>query len=424
MNIEKNLFSSVRFRQILNDLKRRPEDAARELNISLSKIKKILNNRENINLNIATKIMKIWPIQIGSLINHNFSSKRSPDLKIFTKEESIKTSRIIKRNGNDYYEYRDTAMEKFAPFRPEWIRTICKVSNNNPNNKKIIWNKGHLLHQFTYFVGNINFYYIDSNNKKKVGVMKTGDSMYISPYIPHSFASRDNNLNFIIALTYLDKVTPQLQDDLSRIGEENIKKILINTTNPTKQKNSLKNRYFDNLFLNKTEFKNRIKTSKNNNSLKKISDSLGINLRDLLGYDNNNKVSIKKNLKIKRWFFPEHKRFFYLRELASSKFVSEAKSLEIEVLRENNFNIESFCHQYAYVLSDKLKIKKGRKIYNLSKHDTFYIKPFTKFSLISKKSKVLILRIPGTISGDNLLQLSQIGKKNIGRVINENKRWY
>ena len=64
------------------------------------------------------------------------------------------------------------------------------------------------------------------------------------------------------------------------------------------------------------------------------------------------------------------------------------------------------------------------QIYNLKKHDTFYLKPFTKFSLISKKSKVIILRISGIISGDNLLQLSQVGKKNIGRVINENKRWY
>ena len=61
--------------------------------------------------------------------------------------------------------------------------------------------------------------------------------------------------------------------------------------------------------------------------------------------------------------------------------------------------------------SGKKTKRKGRKIYNLSKHDTFYLKPFTKLSLISKKSKVIILRIPGIISGDNLLQLSQLGKK-------------
>ena len=38
----------------------------------------------------------------------------------------------------------------------------------------------------------VNFYFIEAG-VKKVEVMNTGDSMYISPYIPHSFATRKND---------------------------------------------------------------------------------------------------------------------------------------------------------------------------------------------------------------------------------------
>ena len=45
--------------------------------------------------------------------------------------------------------------------------------------------------------------------KKKVARMTTGDSMYISPYVPHTFTTRKNKENIlgsILALTYTDKI--------------------------------------------------------------------------------------------------------------------------------------------------------------------------------------------------------------------------
>ena len=86
------------------------------------------------------------------------------------------------------------------------------------------WNKGHLLHQLTYFVGKVNFYYIDENNKKKVAVMNTGDSMYISPYTPHTFATRDKNLQaHIIAITFTGKITNEVQNHLQGFEKNNLK---------------------------------------------------------------------------------------------------------------------------------------------------------------------------------------------------------
>ncbi len=91
----------------------------------------------------------------------------------------------MERAGKPYYEYRDTAMSQIAPFRPEWIVELCRVDNNDSNNSNIQWNNGHFMHQFTYFIGEVNFYFMDTNGEKNVAVMNTGDSMYITPFVPH-----------------------------------------------------------------------------------------------------------------------------------------------------------------------------------------------------------------------------------------------
>ena len=88
-------------------------------------------------------------------------------------------------------------MSKISPFRPEWIQELVTVNNNKPNNPEAKFNNGHFLHQFTYFIGPVNFYYIE-NNKKKVAKMNTGDSMYISPYIPHTFTTRKNKEGILL----------------------------------------------------------------------------------------------------------------------------------------------------------------------------------------------------------------------------------
>ena len=101
--MDKELFSPIRLRQILNGLKRRPEDAAKELNISHTKMNKILDGKLSLSIVLVKKMLKVWPITIESLINSKFFSHETPSLKIFKKEESIKTSRIMKRDGKNYF---------------------------------------------------------------------------------------------------------------------------------------------------------------------------------------------------------------------------------------------------------------------------------------------------------------------------------
>ena len=128
----------------------------------------------------------------------------------------------MNRAGKPYYEYRDTVMSTVAPFRPEWILDLCIVDDNEATNSKVQWNNGHFMHQFTYFIGEVNFYYKDSNGKKKVAIMNTGDSMYITPFTPHSFTTRKGakEPGLILALTYGGQLTGDIQQELSALSVE------------------------------------------------------------------------------------------------------------------------------------------------------------------------------------------------------------
>ena len=57
-------------------------------------------------------------------------------------------------------------MSKLSPFKPELITELAIVDNNKPTNPLVKFNNGHFLHQFTYFIGPVNFYYLKNNKKK------------------------------------------------------------------------------------------------------------------------------------------------------------------------------------------------------------------------------------------------------------------
>ena len=131
-------------------------------------------------------------------------------------QQSAASSRVFERPLGDgspapYYEYRDTAMSSSAPYKPEWIKELRVVADNDPANPDVAFNKGHLLHQLTFFVGAVNFYWI-VDGKNHCMPMSTGDSCYITPFVPHSFTSRNAGaLGLILAVTYAGRVRHALE---------------------------------------------------------------------------------------------------------------------------------------------------------------------------------------------------------------------
>ena len=126
------------FLGILNDIKRRPSDAAKELEISMEEIENIINGKNRLSSEIVSKATKIWPVNARDFyVMHDDCPS---GLKIMRCEDSMKSSRIMHRGGKPYYEYRDTAMSSVGPFRPEWIEELCGVDDIERDNKQVQWN--------------------------------------------------------------------------------------------------------------------------------------------------------------------------------------------------------------------------------------------------------------------------------------------
>jgi transcriptional regulator with XRE-family HTH domain len=429
---------ALKFRKILNDLKRRAEDAAQELNISIEEINKILNGETEPDFKLLKKATEIWPINLNDFFG--IEDDTINNYKIFTKAESDKTIRTMQRKNKPYYKYKDTVMSKISPFRPEWIEELIVVNDSNPENPDVVFNNGHFLHQFTYFIGPVNFYYIDENGKKNLEEMNTGDSMYISPYTPHSFTTRknkENRLGLILALTYTDKVDNEVLNELSVIGNELAKKYLINYNNEIDGFKKNLQYYLNLSSLTEENFEkiNNINLKKiyNRNSipsfedLEKIAHALNINLKDLIPNKRFTSVKINKYEKNSEWNYPSEKNYTYkFVELTNVNQLPCSKALELSVIVEEDHEtfLEVPAHQYLYNIGETdciLEIEKIKQ--KFSPGDSVYLKPNVKHKFL-RKSKILILRIGGKIYGENLFHISSLSEKNFERLVNDNKPWF
>ena len=431
------------FLGILNDIKRRPSDAAKELEISNEEIQNIINGQIRLSSEIISKATKIWPVNARDFyVMHDDCPN---GLKIMRCEDSVKSSRIMHRAGKPYYEYRDTAMSSVGPFRPEWIEQLCIVDDNEPNNRQVQWNNGHFMHQFTYFIGDVNFYYIDENGEKKVAIMNTGDSNYITPFIPHSFATRKGagKNGLILALTYGNNLSGDSQHELSSMGKKLAKEFALDFSSKETAGSSLIKFHRNNSSLTLLELSERtnlriekLKDFENGkiptySEYAILAECLNVNVRDLLSYDkisNEDVVQFHKNTK--KWFYPEDTKNYELVELANSNSLPYSKALEINVLNQNDstLDLKIGLHQYGYNIGEtdvsiSYESDDGLKTDMIKPGDSFYLKPFVEHNFRGK-AKLLILRISGKIIGEPQRELSLIGQKNITRVINESLQWF
>ena len=432
------------FLGILNDLKRRPEDAAKELGVSLAEINSIIEGKQELSFDLVSKAIKIWPVNTRDFFIVRDDCETG--IKIMTATESKDSSRIMNRAGKPYYEYRDTAMSSVAPFRPEWIMELCVVDDNDPNNKSVQWNNGHFMHQFTYFIGEVNFYYMSPTGEKKVGLMNTGDSVYITPFVPHTFATRKgaSKNGLILALTYGNKLTGEVQQELSSVSPILSKEYVLDFSNKNKAFGSLLSFHRNNTNVTINDLATRVKISKEKiesfenglaspsfEEITKFASALRINTRELFPNDLiENNVILQKYNEAEKWFFPESTKSYEFIELATTSNLPFSKAFEVNVLDSNGekFDLKVGLHQYVYNLGDKdLQLnwvfdgEKHQK--TLQPNDSAYIKPFIEHNFRGE-GKILILRVGGKSTGDAQIELSFVGKPNVERAINEMMLWF
>jgi transcriptional regulator with XRE-family HTH domain len=442
-SLSKNKRIGLNFLSILNDIKRRPEDAAEELGVTTEEINQIIAGEKELSIEIINRAIEIWPVNKRDFFI--FEDDCPDGVKTMSSIDSEKSARIMNRAGKPYYEYRDTAMSKVAPFRPEWILELCNVVDNDPENKIVQWNNGHFMHQFTYFIGDVNFYYKDENGKKQIAEMNTGDSMYITPFVPHTFATRNNSKSngLILALTYGGKLTGEPQQELSTMSNLGDKFALDFSSKNSASASLLKyHREISSLSLKELSTRTNIPIEKLDNfeiglvepeilDLEKIANALTVNIRDLLPNDKiEDKVILKHHQDCKTWYYPENIKCYKFHQLASTTALPFSKSFEVELFNSENSELDlvSGLHQYVYnigqnhiILNWEISGQKHNQIIN--PNDSLYIKPFIKHNFRGV-GKLLILRVGGKISGDSQRELSTVGRENAKRAISETTLWF
>ena len=432
------------FLGLINDLKRRPEDAAKELNISLENIMDIIEGRKEISSEIIARAKKIWPVSARDF--YLIEDDCPNGIKIMRAEDSAKSSRIMERGGAPYYEYRDTAVSSIGLFRPEWIEELCEVEDNDPNNNAVQWNKGHFMHQFTYFIGDVNYYYIGPDGKKKVAVMNTGDSVYGTPFRPHSFTTRKgaSKNGLILALTYGNQLAGDTQQEMSVMGKELVMPYWLDFSSRKKAFYALLKFHMSCASLSFEEFSKRTDIDKEKliqleqgldvppyEVITTLAKALNVNSRDLLPPDViEDKVIVKYYKDVPHWYFPESSRVYHIAELTHSKTLPFSKAFEFTIDKNNDdeLDLQVGLHQYVYNVSDetiKLNWQNKNEIEHdiLKPGDSAYIKPNVPHNF-RDKGKIVVLRIAGRIPGDAQRELSYFDEHDANRAISETTMWF
>ena len=437
-----------------NDLKRTPESAAKELGFDESFVKDILNGQRTKEdaFKLIYAMGEKYPIDIHDLFLVEDDSDNG--VIVMRESESKVSSRIFERANKEgvrtpYYDYRDTAMSRLGPFKPEWIEELRIVDNNDPYNPDVIYNNGHFMHQMTFFIGSVNFYYEIGDNKYCVP-MNTGDSNYITPFFKHSFTSRNKNeLALIIAVTFGGDVRRSQKEFYAlgtratenfsldyRSNKANLELIhqhLRNENITVKELRRIiesKNLSLDVDFLLSEENENTFE------DLVKLGELLNIEIGDLMiaPYKSDEEVVIRKSQIKDSYFYPNKDEIGYqIFPLARSSKMPLMKGFDIRILSENNKVSNGFfssLHQYAYNYGNsKIAIEwvLDGNTYNeiLNPGDSMYMQPFMRHSFNRSNgtdARIIVLGVSGSINLSAQRELSYFS--DTGRVSHETRKWF
>jgi hypothetical protein len=429
-------------RAAANDLKRNDPAAEADLGLPAGSFADYTSGRRPITWDLISRAARAWPLNERDLLTVHDDTPHG--LRVMRAEDSAASSRIIERGGGAYYEYRDTAMSRLASYRPEWIKMLRVVDDDTPDNPAVNWNNGHLLYQFTYFVGPVN-YYFRSAGRSFCTAMDTGDSVWGLPFAPHSFTSRsDVEPAYILALTYGGGLTGDAQRELSAFGGA----VTASLALPPGDHGALLRSFLDARLITVAELADRSGLAADRVStlcatptraewpeLVALADALGVSVRELLAAHSTTEagVRIQQARSAPRWVGsgPDGPAYRFT-QLASDPLHPHTTSLEVEVLttRPNAPFPPTYQHQYLYVLGDEPVAVRWRHDGEqfddrLAPDDSAYVIPGTELSLCADRpARVLMLRIAGSTTPDIRFALGAMPDGAIGRYVAEDRLWY
>ena len=449
----------AKIRAVANDIKRNGEALAAEL----GEEEKTINNVFAGNVaaedfdRVIMRMVKIYPL---SRVDLEVKRDDTEDgLVVWPPERALASSRVFTREDasgrmTPFYEYRDTAMSTVGPYRPEWIKTLRVVASEDPGDPDVAYNNGHLMHQMTFFVGPVNFYW-KTGNQAYLAKMDTGDSNYITPFVPHSYTSRDAGQEaYIVAVTFEGKLE-HIQQELAVLDPKRIEQEMLDLSDRGRACGSILRRELANCMLAVGQLSERaeIATSRIEAFLKgedypsmgefsRLADSLAVNVRDLLPPDDTgpNEVVVKhRSTENSRHFPSEECPSYVVEDLAASRKVPFAKGIAVRVLEampeagDGVFDLEAPSHEYAYNYGDETAIlrwqgREGAKEAVIQPGGSYYLKPGIPHALRNlhpdRPSDMVVVRVGASFHGDAHLELSNIPREALHRVFSESRQWY
>jgi methylphosphonate synthase len=205
----------ARMLAVANDLKRDAHILAEELRMDTDLVRSVLAGEASPAdaLSLMESMAHTYPVSMRELWVDVADTRGG--VLVMSAEASERSGRVYQRTdghgqSHPYFEYRDTAMSRTGPYKPEYVRPLRHVDDADPSNPVLAYNKGHLLHQLTFYVGAVNVYW-EQGGQRHCRQMRTGDSSYMTPFVPHSFAHRGADSDgYILAITYTGEVEPAI----------------------------------------------------------------------------------------------------------------------------------------------------------------------------------------------------------------------
>ena len=453
------LRQGAKIRGIANDIKRNGEALAEEIGVELALVHEAFAGTAapEVYERIINRMVEVYPVSRLDL--DILRDDTDEGVVIQTVEGSLASSRIFSRADKSgelspYYEYRDAAMSSLGPYRPEWIKELRTVASDDALDPDVAYNSGHLMHQSTFFVGAVNFYW-KTNGHSYMEKMDTGDSNYITPFVRHSFVSRDPRREaYIVAVTFNGKLDT-VHQDVMVLDYNGVEESLIDLSDRSRAFAGILRRELANAMLGLEHLMERtgMETTRLASFLdgsafpgadeaSVLAEALDVNVRDLMPPEASEaaEVVVRHRSDARNWLYPSAEVPRYeVQDLATTRKVPLLKSKAMRILDSSpadaspSLDLATLSHEFCYnygaaaaLLSWQGKNEVRHEI--VEPGGSYYIKPTVPHALRSAsrsaEPEVVVVRVGGALYGDTHLELSSYPRQELGRVLRETQQWY
>lgn len=435
-----------------NDLKRTPQALALDIGMDEQKMASIMQGNCELSdvYQVIQRMGECYPIDQTDMML--YESDCTNGIKIMRAKDSEKSARFFNRKDKEgnltpYYEYRDTVMSRMAPFKPEWIKELRVVHDDNPSNPDVAYNNGHFMHQLTFFVGPVNFYW-EVNGEKHCAKMNTGDSNYITPFWKHSFTARNaDELCLILAITFGSEVR-KAQKEIYALGDR-VNQFVLDYRHNEKGLQQLILQQMQNENLTQEHIESCIgrldpnipvadllngKQSFTESSLSLFAQVLHLEPEalSLPKYRPEEEVVVTHSYQTDGYEYPSKEQPHYMvHTLARSSKMPHMKGFDLAIMNAQkavadfNSNLHSYVFNYSEEVIELCYEDGGQTYFDkLAPGDSVYLLPFVKhgFSCSSNGGRLFVARASGSINLATQKELSYFS--DVQRAISEQKCWF